>query len=120
MKLRAFFFIAMIAAGACGPSASDVCSQFAQVWCQQQYTCKTGTDLQTIQTKYGADVPTCVKVFEQQQGCTNTNQLLCPAGTSYDTGRGQQCTTEYQALSCADIQSNTDLGDCNLAGYICH
>jgi hypothetical protein len=120
MKLRALLFIGLIFASACGPSASDVCSQFAQVWCQQQYTCQTGTNLQAIQTKYGADVPTCVKVYEQQNGCANTNQILCPANTSYDTGRGQQCTTEYQALSCNDIQANTNLSDCELASYICH
>ena len=44
---------------------SDVCSQYAQVWCQQQYSCKTGTDLQAIETKYGTDVATCVKVFDR-------------------------------------------------------
>jgi hypothetical protein len=120
MKFRALLLLAFAFAAACGPSATDVCSQFAQVWCQQQYTCKQGTDLQAIQTKYGADVPTCVKVYEQQNGCTNTNQLLCPLGTSYDTGRGQQCTTDYQALSCSDIQANVNPSDCDLASYICH
>ena len=120
MKLRAFLFIAASIAAACGPSTSDVCSQFAQVWCQQHYTCITGSDLQTLQSKYGADVTTCVKVFEQQEGCGNTNQLLCPAGTSYDTGRGQECTSDYQKLSCADIQANTSLSQCELATYICH
>ena len=120
MKLPAFLLIASIAAAACGPSTSDVCSQFAQVWCDKQYSCKTGTDLQTLQTKYGADSTTCAKVFEQQEGCGNTNELLCPNGTSYDTGRGQECTTQYQTLTCDQVNGNQDPAQCSLTGYICH
>jgi hypothetical protein len=120
MKLQAFLLIATTAAGACGPSTSDVCSQYAQVWCDKQYSCKTGADLATLQTKYGADVPTCVKVFEQQEGCGNTTQILCPAGTSYDTGRAQECTTQYQQLMCSDVNANKDPSQCSLPSYICH
>jgi len=123
MKLRALLFVPFISlagAAACGPSVSDVCSQFAQVWCQQHYTCISGADLDTLKTKYGADVATCVKVFEQQEGCGNTNQLICPAGTGYDTGRGQECTDDYEKLSCADIRANTSLSQCELTTYICH
>ena len=122
MKLRAFLVIVPFALGlsaACGPSVNDVCSQYAQVWCQQQYTCKTGADLQAIQTKYGADVATCAKAYGNELHCANTTISPCPAGYGYDTGRGQQCTTEYQALTCADIEANTSLNDCSLS-YICH
>ena len=119
MKLRALLVVPIIAA-ACGPSVNDVCSQYAQVWCQQQYTCKSGADLQAIQTKYGADVATCANAYSKELHCANATISPCAPGTSYDTGRGQQCTTEYEALTCAQIQSNTDLSDCSLPGYICH
>ena len=123
MHLRALLFVPVVSlagAAACGPSVSDVCSEFAQVWCDRHYTCATGTDLQTLQSKYGADVATCTKNFAQLEGCTSTNQSPCPVGTSYDTGRAQQCTTDYQGISCADVVASKDPSNCSLQTYICH
>jgi hypothetical protein len=122
MKLHALLFVGLVLA-ACGPSTTDVCSQFAAVYCQQQYTCKTGADLQALQTKYGADVATCSKTYAQ----LNCNAAQpCPAGKSYDTGREQTCTTEYQGLTCDEINQNKDpsqtsgVDDCDVFNYICH
>ena len=124
MKLRALLFIGSMVA-ACGPSTTDVCSQFAQVYCERQYSCKTGADLQALQSKYGADVATCAKTYTQLN--CNAPQP-CPVGKSYDTGREQTCTTEYQnttLLTCDDINNNVNPAvsspnDCDVFNYICH
>ncbi len=118
MRLRAVLFLAFVAAAACGPSSTDACNAFATVWCNQHYTCATGTDLAALQAKYGADATTCATTYEALNNCSTS--AVCPAGKSYDTGRAQQCTTEYGALTCTQIQSNTQLSDCDVFNYICH
>jgi hypothetical protein len=118
MRFRAVLFSAFAAVAACGASTTDTCNSFATVWCNQHYTCATGADLAALQAKYGATATQCATTYATLNNCAS--QALCPPGTSYDTGRSQQCTTEYGQLTCADIQNNTVLSDCNVAGYICH
>ena len=116
MRFSAVVFIGVVSVVACGPSATDACGDFAVVWCNQHYSCATGSDLSALQAKYGADAATCAKSYT----ALNCSAQPCPVGKSYDTGRAQQCTTEYGALTCTDIQNNTQLGDCDVFNYICH
>ncbi len=115
MRFVAVLFAGVVSVVACGPSTTDTCNQFAVVWCKQQYTCASGANLSALQAKYGADANACATSY----AAFNCSAQPCPAGTSYDTGRATQCTNEYSALTCTDIQNNTQLSDCNF-NYICH
>jgi hypothetical protein len=119
MRLSAAFFSGFVFCAACGPSATDACGAYAGVWCERHYTCATPSELSALQTKYGADVATC-KTSYAAFNCGTGSQSPCPTGTSYDTGRQQQCTSEYGNLTCTDIESNTQLSDCSFDGFICH
>jgi len=116
MRLLAVVFFGVVGVAACGPTSTDSCGQFAVVWCNQHYSCATGADLTALQTKYGADATACAKSY----AAFNCTEQPCPLGKSFDTGREDQCTKEYGALSCTDIQSNTALSDCDVFNYICH
>ncbi len=118
MRLLApLVFGGVVVIAACGSGTTDACTKYATVYCNQNYNCATGAQLAALQQKYGADAATCAKSYAAFN-CNTDNP--CPAGTSYDTGRAEQCTTEYAALSCSVIQAGTTPSDCQLNTYICH
>ncbi len=120
MRIVAIAFISFVCVASCTPALQQTCEDYATAWCNQHYTCTTGTTLQNLQAQYGETATDCAAAFSAEARCTSNAEITpCGVNTSYDSGEAEKCVDEYGALSCEDIQNNVTPPDCETTA-ICH
>ncbi len=114
-KLIAFAASLVFVGLACGGSSpQDECDKEASAFCNKLYQC---VDPATIKTTLGyASESDCEATERTAFKCTNAT-ANCPAGTTFDGSRADQCISDYSNLACNQIA--TVPASCN-ANVICH
>ena len=119
--MKRFVLLALLGVAAfagCGPSQQQACNDYAVAFCSRNLACLTGGDLTTFQNAYGSTQDVCVANYEG--GNCRAIQSPCPPGLNYDTGREEQCVTDYQNASCQDIvQPGFQPDSCSIS-TVCH
>jgi hypothetical protein len=89
-----------------GSDAVALCREAAATLCSKFFGCYTKEQLSAATALVGKDEADCVAKYtsSDQFNCT-VEGTKCDAGETYDSGKANECVSEFKAITCSEITS---------------